>query len=114
MAKLFLGAAGKIVRIGRQNARATLEQNNASALGIDGFKFVGQHTTRNFGQRSREFDSSWPAADDYEIQWGLRASAGGLTLIEFQSQQDAAADFKRVFDGLEAGGERFPFIMAEI
>src|SRR5580704_183215 len=114
MAELFLCAAREIFRIGRQNTRAAFEQNDASALGIDGLEFVGQDATRNLGQRSRELYPGRAAADDHEIQRLLEASAVCPAFVQFESQQDTAPDFDGIFDGLQAGSERFPFIMSEI
>ncbi len=41
-------------------------------------------------------------------------AGGGAAFGEFEGQQNAAADFERVLDGLEAGRESFPFVVAEI
>src|SRR5580692_1588120 len=114
MAELFLCAAREIFRIGRQNTRAAFEQNDASALGINGLEFIGQDATRDLGQRSREFYPGWAATDDYEIQRLLEASAVCPAFVQFEGQQDPAADFDGIFDGLQAGSERFPFVVAEI
>ena len=44
----------------------------------------------------------------------MRFAGGGPAFREFERQQNAAADFERVLDGLEAGRESLPFVVAEI
>ena len=41
-------------------------------------------------------------------------AGSGLPLGQFEGQQNAAADFERVLDGLESGRESFPLVVAEI
>ena len=44
----------------------------------------------------------------------MRALLDHLALCQFKSQQHLAADFSSVFDGLQAGGERSPLVLAEV
>ncbi len=76
---------------------------------------MGQGVAADFGQGSGEFDSGGSAADDHKIKrFAGDPPADGLAFGQFEGQQNAAADFERVFDGLEAGSESFPFVVAEI
>ncbi len=44
----------------------------------------------------------------------LASAAGGAAFGHFEREQDSTADFERVFDCLQAGRQRFPFVVAEI
>ena len=39
---------------------------------------------------------------------------GGAAFGQFESEQDAAADFDRVLDSFETRRKSFPFVMAEV
>ena len=54
------------------------------------------------------------APDGTAVRLLLRLAGGSLALRQFEGQEHAAADFKRVFDGLEAGGIGLPFVVAEV
>ena len=55
-----------------------------------------------------------PAADDDEIERRMPALLDHLPLGQLEGQQHAAANLDGVFDGLEAGRERLPLVVAEV
>jgi hypothetical protein len=44
----------------------------------------------------------------------FKGICGSLPLRQFERQEDAASDFECVLDGLQAGSQRFPFLVAKI
>src|SRR5207244_1853260 len=50
----------------------------------------------------------------YEIQRLAGGTGDRLALGEFKGEQNPTADFKRVFNGLEAGGVRLPLVVAKV
>ncbi len=68
----------------------------------------------DLAQRARQFNSRGSSAHDDEVQ--PRAALLGvlLALRAFESQQQAAADLRGVFDGLQPRRHRLPLVIAEI
>ncbi len=112
--ELFLRASGKILRIGRKNAWAALQQEDVGARGIDRTKFVGQRVAADLGESTREFNSGGPAADDHEVEGSCGLSVSGLPLREFERQQHPAANLERVFDSLQTRSVRLPVVVPEV
>ena len=111
---MFERAARKILGIGGEHVRAAFDEMNAGAARIDGAEIVGEGVTADFGEGSGEFDSGGAGADDHEVQRIASFAGSGAAFGKFKGEQNAAADFERVLDGLEAGRESFPFVVAEI
>ncbi len=111
---MFLRALGKVFGIGGQYSRAPFNQQDVRSCGVDGAELMREGVTADFGESSGEFDSGGPGADDDEIQLCFRLSPRGLPLGQFEGEQDAATNFERIFDGLEAGSRRFPIIVSEV
>ena len=65
-------------------------------------------------KRAGKFDAGGASADDYKIQRLVRHAGSCLALREFKGQQDPAANFQRVFNGLEARSKGLPVVMAEV
>ena len=49
-----------------------------------------------------QFDAGGPSADDDEVQFRVGAGLYHFPLRQLKGQQDAAADFGGILDGLEA------------
>src|ERR1700693_5856570 len=94
--------------------RTAFAEVNASAAGIDGAEIVREGVTADFGEGSGEFDSGGACAYDHEVQRIVTFAGSGTPFGEFEGEQNAAADFERVLDGLEAGRERLPLVVAEV
>ncbi len=94
--------------------RAAFEEANASAARIDGAEIVGEGVPADLGEGSGEFDSGGSGADDHEVQRIAGFTGRGAAFREFEGEQNSAADFERVLDGLEAGRESLPFVVAEV
>jgi hypothetical protein len=77
--KLLFGFAGKFLRIAGQNARATLDEQDAGLAGIEIAKLVIESMVGDFGQSAGELDTGGTSSDDYELQRAL--PAGGRRLI---------------------------------
>ena len=101
-------------RIRWQDARAALDQNDAALFGFDFAELMRHGVMRNFGEGSCKFYAGWSAADDNELQLARRISLGGVTLRELECEQNAAANFERVFNRFEPRRQRQPFVVAEI
>jgi hypothetical protein len=65
------------------------------------------------GDGAGEFDAGGAAADDDEVEGWVPAVLDHLALGQFEGEQHAAADFRGVFDGFEAGSERRPLVLAK-
>src|SRR5579872_20370 len=70
--QLLFRALRKIRSIRRQNSRASLEQNDARHLRIDGGEFVGQYLVRDLRQCSGELNTCRTTAYDHEVQRKMR------------------------------------------
>ncbi len=83
---------------------------------VDIAKLVVQCVVRDLSQSASEFDAGGAASDDHKLKRGSVLSARGfvLALGEFEGQQNAAADFKRVFNRLQTRRQRLPFRMTEV
>jgi hypothetical protein len=77
-------------------------------------EIVPQRIVGDFAQRAGQFDAGRSAANDYESEPGVALRGVRLALGLFIGQQNAAADFGRVFHGLKSGREGLPLVMAEI
>ena len=104
----------EVVRVAGQHARAGLDQDHPRALGVDVAEVRRQRVARQFGDGAGELDAGRPGADDREGQQRRPAVRVGLEFGALEGEQDPAADHGRVLEGLQAGRERFPFVMAEI
>ena len=110
----------KFFGISRQNARAAFDQQDAALLRVDIAELVGHGVARDFGQSSGKFDAGGAASDDDKLQGdplGRRYGALAARLLplgQFESQQHTAADFERVFNRLQTGRKRLPFLVAKV
>ena len=73
-----------------------------------------QRVAPDLGHGAGHLDAGRAAAHDDEGQIGVAAHGVGLPFGALESQQDAPADLERVLEALEPGGERLPFIVAEV
>jgi hypothetical protein len=99
---------------GWQNSRTGFNQYHASATCVYSSKLGMERLLRDEWNRPGQFDASRTAADNYEVQRTSRASPGDLALCQFEGEQNAPADFERIFNGLQAGRERLPIVMSEV
>ncbi len=109
-----LSFGGEIRRIGGQHPRAAIEQHHAALGGIDVPEVVTHVELRNVADGAGEFDARGAAADDDEIQRRMPTLLHHLPLGQLEGKQNPAANLDRVFNGLEAGRERLPLVVAEI
>ena len=114
LTQLFFGTAGQVFRISGQYARTAFEKDDAGAFGIDGVKLIGQNAARNLSQGAGQLDPGRATAHNHEIELHLARAAGRVTFGQLKRQQDAAADFNGVFNGLETRRQGLPFVVAEI
>ena len=114
MLECGFGLGGEILRIGGEHARAGVEQENATLGGIDVSKIMAHVELSDVADGAGQFDASGTTADDYEVERRVPALLKHLALGELEGQQHAAANLDRVFNGFEAGRERFPFVVAEV
>src|ERR1700745_1876501 len=94
--------------------RAALEEMNAGAAGVDGAEIVSERVPADFGEGSGEFHSRGPATNHHKVQRFRTRSSGRAAFGQFKGQQNAAADFKCIFNGLEPGRERLPLFVAKV
>ena len=98
----------------RQQARRRLDQNDARAARIDRAEIRRERAVGKLRDGAGHLDAGRAAADDDEIQQPRALGRIGLGLGLLEGEQDAAADVGRVVDGLQAGRERRPVVVAEI
>ena len=98
----------------REQARRRLDQDDARRARIDRAEILGERAVGQLGDRARHLDAGRAAADDDEVQQPRALGRVGLGLGLLEGEQDAAADVGRVVDGLQAGRERRPVVVAEI
>ena len=65
-------------------------------------------------QCSCQLHSRGSAADHDEAQRLMFASNRSLPLRQFEGQQHATTNLQRIFDGLQAGSKRLPFVVSKI
>ena len=105
--------------IGRQNPRATFDEQDAGLLRVNLAKLVVQGMARDFSQHACEFNTGRAASDDHKLKgrfalFGVSFFAQALTLGEFEGQQNAAADLESVFNRLQTGRQRLPLLVAKV
>ena len=114
MGESGFGFGGEVGRIGGQDARAGVEQEHAGFGGVDVAEVVAHEELGDVANGAGQLDAGGAAADDDEVERRMPAVFLHLALGQFKGKQNAAANFEGVLDGLEAGRERFPIVMAEI
>ena len=89
---------GEILRERWQDARAALEQDDASGRSIDAAKVASQTVAGDRRQHPRQFYACRPAADDHERQ--VRRTIGFIRcLLRFlESGKKATPDLDRIVD----------------
>ena len=112
--QLVFGLARQILRISSEHTWPAFQQDHATARRLNGAEVVHQCVASNASNRAREFHASWPAANYNKIQRLRRLTFQCSTLRNFIRQQHATADFECVFNRLQPGGVRLPFVVAEI
>ena len=111
--EIALGASRELLWERRQHSVGVVEQDDSRGSGVDRPE-VFAYALGDLGKGARHLDARWPGADDRE---GQRRALGRFVLLEFrllEGQQKARADVGRLVDGLEAGGELLPFVVAEV
>ena len=129
--QLVFGFAGELFGICSQNTGSALDEQDAALPRIDTAKLVVHGVVRDFSQGSCKFDAGGASSDHHKLQqkrcWtigglfcGLVISLASSSLVsslalgQFEGQQNAAADFESVFDGLQTGRQRLPFRVAKV
>ena len=82
--------------------------------GIDVAEVVAHEVAGDVADGAGEFDAGGATADDDEIERRVGAGFEHFALGELKGKQNSAANLDGVFDGLQAGGERFPLVVAEV
>ncbi len=108
------GFGGKVFRIGGEDARRAFEQQHAGLGGVDVAEVVAHVELGDVADGAGQLDAGGPAADDDEIERRVPAVLDHLALGQLKGQQHPAANLGGVFDGLEAGRERSPLVVAEV
>src|SRR4030081_1035357 len=102
--QLVFGFAGKFFGIGRENPGAAFDEQYAALSRVDVAKLVVQGVTRDFSERSCEFDAGGAASDNCKLQRRCALASESLilalTLGQLEGQQNAAADFECGFNCL--------------
>ena len=108
------GAARERLAEGGQDARPGLDQDDARELGIDLAEVAREREAAHLADRARELDARRPAAHDHEREQRLLALGIRFLLGILEGAQHAAADLRRLLEGLEAGRVLFPVVVAEV
>ena len=83
---------------------------------------LGSMERNSWARAWREISANVPASSTpvgpppttTKLSGGAASPAAAVAFGEFEGQQHAAANFERIFNGLEAGSEWFPFVVAEV
>src|SRR5579863_2995156 len=110
----FSRGLGKLRRIRGENAIGGFDEDDAGFRRVNVAEVIEERVVRDFAESAGEFDARWAGADDDESEAGADFFGIGFALGGFESKQDAAAHVGGVFDGLQAGSELFPIVVAEI
>ena len=108
------GLARQAGGVGPEDAIRPFQQQDAGAARLDGAEVVSQRPVRHLGDGPGQLHAGRPRADENERQPRLLLFRVRADLGRLEGVQDAAADFERVLDRLEAGGVFFPFGMVEV
>ena len=108
------GLGGEVFGVGGQDARRTFEQQHAGFGRVDVAEVVAHIKLSDVGDGSGQLDAGGSAADDDEIERRVPAVFDHLAFGQFEGQQDTAANFGGVFDGLESRRERNPVVAAKV
>ncbi len=112
--ELFFGLDGQIFRVSRQHVLRAFDEDHARFRRVDVAEVVGHEAAGDVADGSGEFDAGWAAADDDEVERRVRTGFEHFALGELEREQNAAANLDGIFDGLQAGRERLPLIVAEV
>jgi len=113
-AQLLFRARRALRRIGREDARRSLDEHDPGLARVDRAEVADEDVAGDFGDRPGQLDARRSAAHDHEGEQLLALDGIGLTLGLLEREQDAAPDRERVFERLQAGGVLFPFVVAEV
>ena len=81
---------------------------------IDVAEFVLEHVLGDVGHRAGQLDARRPAANDHKIQQLAMLREVPFALGQLEGRKQPAADFGRIFDRLESGGDVLPLGVAEV
>src|SRR6266446_3834368 len=114
--QLVLGFAGKFFGIGWENPGSAVDEQDAGLLRVDVAKLAVHCVTCDLSQSAGEFDAGGAASDDCKLQRRSALAASGfvLTLGKFEGEENAAADFERVFNRLQTGRQWFPLLVTKV
>ena len=90
----------QIFRVSGQDAGRAFDQDDARLGGIDVAEIVAHVELGDVADGAGQFDPGGSSADDDEVQLRVGAGLYHFPLRQFKGQQDAAADFGRILDGL--------------
>jgi hypothetical protein len=109
-----LGLVRKVFGIGRQNPRASLEQEDLRVGRTHPPEVVLERVVRDLRERARHFDARRSAADDDEVQPRPPLNRVARPLRPFEGVERLPPDERGVLDRLQAGRVRFPVVAAEV
>ena len=110
----FLRIGRKILREDRQNARAGLDEQHPGLSRIHIAEFRRQRLMGQLGDHACHFHARRACADDDEGQQRPPFFFTGGEFGALESQKQAAANCRCIFERLETGGGTFPLVAAEI
>ncbi len=114
LVEIAVGLARQRFREGGQNARRSLEQENACPGRIDPVELPRQRVARDLTQRARQLDPGRSAANHHEGQQAVALDFVLGTLGVLERAQHPPADLERVLQALQPRGVRLPVVMSEI
>src|SRR5215510_8013517 len=83
-------------------------------VGVDGAKVPRDCLAGDLSEGARQLHSGSAYPDDHERQEGRALGRIGLALRFLVSEENAPTNLQRVLERLEAGRQRFPFVVAEV
>jgi hypothetical protein len=110
----FFRFGGKIFRVGGEDARSAIQKNDAGFGGIDVAKIMAKSLASNFREGAGKFEASGASADDDKGEPGAGFGFRAGTFRTFESVEEFVANGGGFLNGLEAGSEGAPGVVAVV
>ena len=112
MGNEFFRFGGKILGVSGEYARSAIKQNDASFGGIDVAKIIAKSFASNFRERAGKLEASGTSADDDKRQPSAGLGFGAGAFRTFEGVEKFVANGGGFLNGLEAGSEGAPGVVA--
>ena len=110
----FFRFGGKILGVSGEYARSAIKKNDAGFAGIDVAKIIAKCFASNFREGAGKFEASGTGTDDDKRQPGAGLGFGTGAFRTFEGVEKFVANGGGFLNGLEAGSEGAPGVVAVV